>query len=136
MLPNKVTGTVSPYLLVTGMRPSIPEYYFGQTGIFYGKRKDSEMRGEWGIFLGYVGATNKYLRAYFLLRNGVYSRKNSSPIPAFQMNGICHRAYAPLMCPPPLSQYQCILRTRTTSKISIFKQDDHYGTYQYQMRRV
>ena len=79
--PNTVTGNQSPSLIVTHERPRVPAYYFGQTGIFYSRRKDADMRGEWGIFLGYGSGTHKYLRAYIPNRNAVYSRFKFVPHP-------------------------------------------------------
>jgi len=81
MTPNTVTGHISPYQLVTGERARVPSYYFGQTGIFYSKRKDSDVRGEWGIFLGYGASSHQYLRAYIPLRSAVYSRRKFVPNP-------------------------------------------------------
>ena len=79
--PNSVTGNQSPALIVTHERPRVPTYYFGQTGIFFSRRKDTDMKGEWGIFLGYGSGTHKYLRAYIPNRNAVYSRFKFVPHP-------------------------------------------------------
>lgn len=56
----------TPYLLVAGRKPLSPQFYFGRTGLFQTRRKDSpDIRAEWGIFLSYGdGAGIPSLRAY------------------------------------------------------------------------
>ena len=81
LTPNTVTGTISPYQLVTGRKAQFPLYYFGQTGIFHSHRKDMDVKGEWGIFLGYGSHSHQYLRAYIPLRSAVYSRRKFVPHP-------------------------------------------------------
>lgn len=72
----------TPYLLVTGRKPFSPQFYFGQTGLFQTRRKDSpEMRAEWGIFLGYGDGAGS-LRAYIPTRRSVYSRRYFQPMPS------------------------------------------------------
>jgi hypothetical protein len=79
-IANTVSGTQTPYQLVTHRKTFIPEYYFGQTGIFHSLRKDTpDQRGEWGIFLSYGSASPRYLRCYFPLRESVYSRSRFKP---------------------------------------------------------
>ena len=77
-IPNKITGTQTPYELVHGQKPPMPQFYFGQTGVFYENRKNSETRGEWGIFLTQGDGPNSY-RAYIPTRDGIYSRRKFSP---------------------------------------------------------
>jgi hypothetical protein len=79
--PNTVTGAISPYQLVTGQKLRLPAYYFGQTRVFQSKRKDSDIRGEWGIFLGYGSNNHQYLRAFIPLRSAGYSRRKFVPHP-------------------------------------------------------
>ena len=83
MIPNKASGHVSPFQLVTKQRPRIAEYHFGQTGVFLSRRKDLDMKGEWGIFLGYGNDSQRYLRAYIPHHNLVYSRYKFTPNPNY-----------------------------------------------------
>lgn len=80
---TKTSAPSTPYHLVTGRKPFSPEFYFGQTGLFQTRRKDSpDMRAEWGIFLGYGDGPGS-LRAYIPMRNGVYSRRYFVPHPGY-----------------------------------------------------
>jgi hypothetical protein len=80
---NKTSGLYTPHQLVTHTKPTIPKYYFGQTGVFHSLRQDTpDNRGEWGIFLSH-GDTNNYLRAYFPLRHSVFSRRKFIPHDTF-----------------------------------------------------
>jgi hypothetical protein len=83
MIPNKVSYPMTPYQLVTHSKPFLPKCYFGQTGVFHFKRKDTpEIRSEWGIFIGY-GESSNYLRAYIPIRKLVYSRRTFKPNPNY-----------------------------------------------------
>jgi hypothetical protein len=76
---NKASRPSTPLQLVTGQRPHIPQFYFGQVGLFYSKRRDNpHVRAEWGIFLGYNGH-HKSLRAYIPLAQAVFSRRKFVP---------------------------------------------------------
>jgi len=80
-LPNSTSGpTSSPQILFTGQKPSMPKYFFGQTGLIYNTKADRELRGEWGIFIGY-GGTQKYLRMYNPLTKTVTSKRKFAPQP-------------------------------------------------------
>jgi hypothetical protein len=81
---NSVTGDSCPTLLFTGRRPIVPSYKFGQTGIFYSRRKDSpRQHGEWGIFLSHRYGGRNNLKAYFPFRRGLYSRRKFVPFDVF-----------------------------------------------------
>ena len=63
-IPNKVSYPLTPHQIVTNVKPFLPKYYFGQTGVFHFKRKDApKVRSEWGIFIGY-GDSASYIRAH------------------------------------------------------------------------
>jgi hypothetical protein len=63
-LPNSIYGAqTTPLELFTRRKAFLPQYYFGQTGLFYHKRKTLNLRSVWGIFIGY-GSNPKYLRMY------------------------------------------------------------------------
>jgi len=83
-IPNKTTGpATTPQTLFTGVKPFIPKYFWGQTGIFYDKRADPvERRGIWGIFIGY-GSTSKYLRCCDPINNTVTSKRKFDPSPTY-----------------------------------------------------
>lgn len=80
-VPNDMTGpTMSPYQLVTGMRPTAKEFKFGQTGICYSPRPDSpDIRAEWCIYLDHVPETPGSYRVYIPVRNDLYSRRKFVP---------------------------------------------------------
>ena len=79
LTPNKVSYPLTPHQIVTNSKAFLPRYYFGQTGVFHFKRKDSpDIRSEWGLFLGY-GDSSNYLRAYIPTRKLVYSRRTFKP---------------------------------------------------------
>lgn len=76
---NKASSPSTPCQLVTGRRPFIPEFYFGQVGMFFVRKRDNpHVRAEWGIFLGYNGH-RKSLRAYIPLSQAVYARRKFHP---------------------------------------------------------
>jgi hypothetical protein len=75
----KVSEPYTPYHLVTGRKAPIPQYYFGQTGLFKGVTKDKS--AFWGIFVGY-GDVPTSLRAYIPLKQGggrIVSRRKFIP---------------------------------------------------------
>jgi len=85
LTPNKVSYPLTPHQIVTNSRAFLPRYYFGQTGVFHFKRKDSpDIRSEWGLFLGY-GDSSNYLRAYIPTRKLVYSRRTFKPNEKFPL---------------------------------------------------
>jgi len=80
---NSASGVLTPHQLVTGQRPTIPPYYFGQTGLFYSRnKKNPEMRAHWGILTGF-GDHNGYLRAWAPGHTTVLSRMKFVPHPAY-----------------------------------------------------
>ena len=78
--PNKQSGQVTPYQIVKRRKPILPEYYFGQTGVFHllRKKEENDRRSEWGIFIG-IGEVNNYLRAYVPHRKHVFSMRKFVP---------------------------------------------------------
>jgi len=80
---NSASGTITPHQLVTGQRPTIPPFYFGQTGLFYARsQKNPEMRAHWGILTGF-GDKHGYLRAWAPGHNTILSRMKFVPHPAY-----------------------------------------------------
>jgi hypothetical protein len=75
--PNVNTGpTATPYQLVTGVRPHMRQFKFGQVGMCECRRDDSpETRAEWCIFLGTTSNVNSHKRVYIPTRGRVYSRR-------------------------------------------------------------
>lgn len=51
--------------MFTGTKPTVPDFHFGQIGLFYHIRKENgiQQRAEPGIFLSY-GSHHRYIRAY------------------------------------------------------------------------
>jgi hypothetical protein len=82
-VPNKDTAAnnQSPYQLVTGQKAFLPTHTFGETGLFYNKRRDGR-RSEWGIFVGY-GNNESYLRCYNPLTRQVTSKRKFNPQQAY-----------------------------------------------------
>jgi hypothetical protein len=79
--PNKVSGNKTPWEIMTGRKPKLPKYYFGQTGLFYTKRSDQpDMRAEWGIFIGLREDGVNNLRAHIPTRRTIYSRRKFVPM--------------------------------------------------------
>lgn len=76
-VPNDMTGpTMTPYQLVTGVRPAAKAYKFGQTGVCYSPRKDTpEQRAEWCIMIDHVADTPGNYRVYIPTRQDMYSRR-------------------------------------------------------------
>eukprot|EP01039_Chlorochromonas_danica_P011367 gene11368-12697_t len=78
---NINTTPLTPYQIVIGIKPIIPSFYFGQVGLFQGRRQDSpDMRAEWGIFVGYGSGTRNF-RAYIPHRHGIFSKRKFIPHP-------------------------------------------------------
>jgi len=73
-----VSAPYSPIHLVTGKKPEIPEFYFGQVGVFKSPLKGQP--NEWGIYIGTAGASGSH-RAYFPFRRGIQSRRKFVPHP-------------------------------------------------------
>jgi hypothetical protein len=66
-VPNIKTGPNTPYQLVMHRKPTIPQFFFGQVGLFFTRLKDSpsmHTRSEWGIFIRYEDNRHKHMRAY------------------------------------------------------------------------
>ena len=78
MTPNKFSYPLTPFQIVTNSKPFLPRYYFAH----FRRKDNSEIRNEWGIFIGYVyGDSSNYLRAYLPTRKIVYSRRTFKPNP-------------------------------------------------------
>lgn len=72
---NTVSQPYTPRQIVTGQRPEIPEFKFGQPGITHSRRDDDRnLRAEYGIFLSHGDAIGS-IRVYIPLRDQVYSRR-------------------------------------------------------------
>jgi hypothetical protein len=60
-VPNSLLAPRTPYELVSGRKPKMPQFKFGQTGIFHAVRAgDPAARGEMGIYIGQRGNHSKY----------------------------------------------------------------------------
>jgi hypothetical protein len=77
-IPNSNTGASSPHELMTKTRSFLPQYHFGQVGLFNSNDKKQNKQSEWGIFLSY-GSNPRYLRAYLPLQNTAGSRRKFVP---------------------------------------------------------
>jgi hypothetical protein len=82
-VPNRHTASTTPFELFTGKKPFIPLYKFGQPGIFYSPRPDSDQKGEWGIFVGHRDDQANSLIAYMPHRKEFYSRRKFSPVDTY-----------------------------------------------------
>lgn len=76
-MPNANTGPRTPTEIVTGVKPVMIDYPFGQPGLFYHtttKDGKTQSNGDYGIVIGYNrDARNRY-RVYFPFINSVLSR--------------------------------------------------------------
>jgi hypothetical protein len=71
----KASQQFTPYQLLTGAKPKIPQYYFGQTGVFSTRRRDEpQLRGEWGILVRELQRERSY-RVYILMRKSIYIKR-------------------------------------------------------------
>jgi hypothetical protein len=79
--PNKRTGyQTTPFFLMTGRKPTLWPYEFGEVGIVHSPRADDpSVRAEWGIFIGIDSEFASSLRIYIPSRGLVYSRKKFEP---------------------------------------------------------
>ena len=77
-VPNSQLGSTTSHQLVTGQKPFIPRYHFGQVGLFYSPDKEEDKRSEWGIFIAY-GPSPNYYRAYLPLKKHMYSKRKFLP---------------------------------------------------------
>jgi hypothetical protein len=77
-IPNSNTGASSPHELMTKTSSFLPQYYFGQVGLFLSNDKKQDTCSEWGIFLSY-GSNPRYLHAYLPLQNIVVSIRKFVP---------------------------------------------------------
>ena len=82
-MPNRSTTVRTPTEIVTGAKPIIPDYPFGQIGLFYHttvSAGDMQSRTDMGIIVGFNrDARNKY-RVYFPLRGSVLARGSFQPL--------------------------------------------------------
>ena len=76
---NTVTGVSNPYQLVTGLKPFVPSWTWGQPGIFKSPKEDTHQKGEWGFFVGCEHDTSNHLKAWFPNQPGLYSRRKFVP---------------------------------------------------------
>ncbi len=79
--PNGKTGpTKTPYQVVTGKKPIIPAFEFGQIGITNARRGDEpEQRAEYGIFLDNMYNSKSHFKVYVPSRRQVYSKRTFVP---------------------------------------------------------
>jgi hypothetical protein len=63
-LPNKQTPNSCPNTVITGVKPVIPNYRFGQPGLFYFQSK-KETKADYGIIVGYTLDPYHKYRVYF-----------------------------------------------------------------------
>jgi hypothetical protein len=79
--PNTTTGyQTTPFFLMTGRKPTIWPYEFGEVGIVHSPRADDPaVRSEWGIFIGIDSEHPSSLRIYIPSRGLVYSRRKFEP---------------------------------------------------------
>jgi hypothetical protein len=84
VMPNTVSGALSPMEIVTGRKPASRPYSFGLIGIFYKKSDDSVSRI--GIFCGYNEDYEQSFRVYdptpgpSFPRGKTYSARKFTPI--------------------------------------------------------
>jgi len=83
--PNSKTGpNKTPYLIVTGKKPIIPTFEFGQIGITNGRRSDApDQRSEYGIFLNNMYNSKSHLKVYVPHRKNVYSKRTFIPTTSY-----------------------------------------------------
>jgi hypothetical protein len=83
--PNSKTGySKTPFLIVTGTKPIIPEYEFGQIGITNARRSDvPDQRSEYGIFLNNMYNSKSHLKVYVPNRRNVYSKRTFVPTTSY-----------------------------------------------------
>lgn len=67
-----------PHHEFSGEKSQIPNFTFGQFGLFYNKKKELDQRSEWGLFIGY-GDSGNYLRCYNPLTNTITSKRKFVP---------------------------------------------------------
>jgi hypothetical protein len=76
-VPNRSTGNRTPFEIITGTKPLIPDYPFGQVGLFYHTtttNNDMQSHADYGIVVGFNrDARNKY-RVYFPFKNTILTR--------------------------------------------------------------
>lgn len=78
--PLHASGNKTPNQLMHHRKPRIPEFKWGQPGVFYSPRDDTPgQHGEWGLFMGYVDGQHNNIRGWFPDRNGVFSRRKMVP---------------------------------------------------------
>ena len=107
-VPGKQTSRTTPFEMFTGKKPFIPTFKFGQPGIFYSPRPDSDQRGEWGIFVGHRDDQLHSYLAYMPHRKEFYSRRKFVSFDTYP------------------SEWNLQMRIRApTSKRKIKKEEDH-----------
>lgn len=103
---NSVSHNMTPYQLVTGTKPALPSFYFGQVGVFYMRRQDApDDRSEWGIFIAHVDEQHGHYRAYIPTRQALYSKRRFAPmesVPAEWQLPTRIRLIAPKTDPAPV----------------------------------
>ena len=75
--PNSRTGpTTTPFQLITGKRPHMKKFKFGQVGMCECRRADSpDLRAEWGIYMGTSSNVDGHIRVFIPERGLLYSRR-------------------------------------------------------------
>jgi hypothetical protein len=74
--PNSKTGpTMTPFQAVTGVKPVLRPYAFGEIGLCNSKRVDNNVRAEWCIFIGIMYNCIKHIKVYMPQWNKLYSRR-------------------------------------------------------------
>ena len=75
--PNTRSGTLStPFQLVTGRRPTMKHFKFGQVGLCESRRQGDDDVSEWAMYLGTSGNMEGHHRVYIPTRGLVYSRRS------------------------------------------------------------
>ena len=75
--PNTRSGSMAtPFQLVTGRRPKMRHFKFGQVGLCESRRQGDDEMSEWAMFLGIAGNVEGHYRVYIPTRGLVYSRRS------------------------------------------------------------
>jgi len=77
MTPNINSGpTLTPFQLISGRRPHLREFKFGQAGMCECRREDSpNVKAEWCIYLGTTSNVSGNKRVYIPTRGIIFSRR-------------------------------------------------------------
>ena len=94
---NLVTGNSNPFQVVTGLKPSVPLWIWGQSGIFHSPRENTHEKGEWGFYVGHEHATPNHLLAWIPHHKGTYSRRKFVPHSAIPKGWEMKRRHNPVL---------------------------------------